>query len=246
MEFLSDVVRWFGGPANWSGASGIPARTLEHVWYSGLSVVIAAAVALPLGLVIGHTRRFELLIVSIANLWRALPSFAVLFFAFVVFLRLGFGAFTIWPTIVAMVFLAIPPILTNTYVGIQQVDADTVEAARGMGMTGWDVLRRIEMPLAAGLIVTGLRIAAVQVVATATLGAVVGAGGLGRFIIDGFAAGKDEQIFGGAVLVAVLAILTEVGFGALARVARPRGVGSPRAALRHPARAGRPDGEVAV
>jgi osmoprotectant transport system permease protein len=124
--------------------------------------------------------------------------------------------------VIAMVALAVPPILTNTYVGVQQVDADTVEGARGMGMTGGQVLRSIEMPLAGPLIVTGCRIAAVQVVATATLAALIGGGGLGRFIVDGFATQNRGEMIGGAVLVAVLAIATEAVFALVARSTRPR------------------------
>jgi osmoprotectant transport system permease protein len=151
--------------------------------------------------------------------------------------------------LIALVMLAIPPILTNTYVGIQNVDPDTLEAARGMGMTETGILRGIELPLAAPLIVGGLRTAAVQVVATATLAAVVGGGGLGRFILDGFATGDDAQIFAGAVLVALLAILTEVAFAVLERLVAPRTTTGrkrrePRPAFEHAAQAGQPGGGV--
>ena len=160
---------------------------------------------------------------SVANLGRAVPSFAILSIVFQIMLdywpTIAFG---LGPTVLAMILLAIPPILTNTYVGVQQVDRDTVEAARGMGMTGGQVLRRLEMPLAAPLIVTGIRTAAVQVIATATLAALIGGGGLGRFIVDGFAQGDDVMVVAGAILVALLAIVAEVVFGGFARLARPR------------------------
>ena len=220
--FLSQVVDWFTDPMQWSGSRGIPMRLLEHVITSSASVIIAAAVALPLAMYIGHRRRFELFVVSVANLGRAVPSFGL-----IVLFLIMFGLWLRWPAplrppiILAMVLLAIPPILTNAYVGIQTVDADTVEAARGTGMTEGQVLRQIELPLAAPLIVAGLRTAAVQVVATATLAAIGPGGGLGRFIFDGFATRDLAEVFGGAVLVAVLAIVVELAFGALERLVTP-------------------------
>jgi len=221
--FFGQVVDWFTDPAHWEGSFGIPTRLREHIITSGISVLVAAAIALPVGMFIGHRRRFEFLVVSVANVGRAIPSFGLLFLAVLVF---GISLDTppeLRPAIIiALVLLAIPPILTNTYVGVQTVDADTLEAARGMGMTEWQVLRQLEVPLAAPLIVGGLRTAAVQVVATATLAAVVGGGGLGRFILDGFATGNDPQIFAGALLVALLAILTEASLGLLQRAVTPR------------------------
>ena len=221
--FLSEVAQWFTEPGRWEGSAGIPVRAFEHIVMSLASVSIAALVALPVGLYIGHARRFEFAVVSVANFGRAIPSFGLLLL-FVSFMGLGLEyppAFR--PAIIlVLVLLAIPPVLTNTYVGVQSVDEDTLEAARGMGLTERQVLRQIEVPLAATLIVAGLRTAAVQVVATATLAAAAGGGGLGRFIIDGFASGQDEQIFGGAVLVAVMAVLTEVAFAFLQRSVTPR------------------------
>ncbi len=233
--FLGQVLDWFTDPAHWEGSFGIPTRLREHIITSGISVLVAAAIALPLGMYIGHRRRFEFLVVSIANVGRAIPSFGLVFLAVLVF---GISLDTppeLRPAIlVALVLLAIPPILTNTYVGLQTVDADTLEAARGMGMTEWQVLWRLEVPLAAPLIVGGLRTAAVQVVATATLAAVVGGGGLGRFILDGFASGKDPQIFAGALLVAVLAVLTEAFMGLLQRAVTPRTISTERRRAQEP------------
>jgi osmoprotectant transport system permease protein len=221
VSVLEQLVAWLGDPVNWSGDGGVPVRVLEHLWISGLAVLAATAVALPLGLYIGHTRRGEVVTVSIANLGRAIPSFAVLALAFPVSLRLGLGL-SDWPAIAALFLLAIPPILTNSYVGVRGVDADTLEAARGMGMSEREVLRSIEAPLAAPLIVAGLRISAVQVVATATLAALVAGGGLGRFIVDGFKQGDDGMTLAGALLVALLAIATEIGFGLVERATAPR------------------------
>jgi osmoprotectant transport system permease protein len=245
--FFSEVVEWFTDPLHWEGAFGVPARLLEHLILSAASVALAAVVALPAGLYIGQRRRFEFLVVSVLNFGRAIPSFGLLFLFVLAFgIGLAYPAALRPPIVFALVLLAIPPILTNTYVGVQGVDADTVEAARGMGMTEWAVLRQLEIPLAIPLILAGIRTAAVQVVATATLGAVVAGGGLGRFIVDGFATGDDPQIFAGALLVALLAVLTELGFGVVERFAAPRTTSGGRkrrvepAPLEHPEQLPRP------
>jgi osmoprotectant transport system permease protein len=216
LEFLSE-------PANWTGPSGIPARVFQHIELSAASLALALLVALPIGMYIGHARRAEFITVTIANLGRAVPSFAILSLAYGITLglapKLAFG-FT--PTVVALTLLGIPPVLTNTYVGVQNVDRDTVEAAHGMGLSGRQVLSRLELPLAAPLIVAGVRTAAVAIVATATLSALIGGGGLGRLIVDGFAQGDQAMAVAGAILVAALAILTELAFGLIERAATPR------------------------
>ncbi len=235
MHVFADLGRWFSDPTHWSGQNGIPARVLQHLWLSFTPVGLAVLVALPAGLAIGHTRRGEFLGVSVANLGRAIPSFAILSIVYQLMLSYAPSfAFGFTPTVVALFLLAIPPILTNTYVGVQAVDPDTVEAARGMGLSGRQVLARLEVPLATPLIVTGIRTAAVQVVATATLAALIGGGGLGRFIIDGFAQGDDTMIVAGAVLVAALAILVEAAFALLERAVAPRtaSAGRPRRGVR--------------
>jgi osmoprotectant transport system permease protein len=221
MGVLGDVVAWLTDAANWQGSSGITTRIIEHLQMSVQAVVLGAAIATPVGLAIGHTRRFEFLAVSIGNIGRALPSFGIVAITYVATLNWP-GNIGFWPTFIALTLLTIPPVLTNTYVGIKGVDADTLEAARGMGLSGLQSLRRIEMPLAAPLIVAGLRTAAVQVVATATLGAFTGWGGLGRFIVDGFAIGDDAQIAGGALLVAALAVMTEITMAIVQRLVSPR------------------------
>ena len=223
MEIFADTWQWFTDGANWSGTGGIPSRVWEHVQVSLVSVALALAIALPAGLVIGHTRRGEFLAVTVANLGRAIPSFAIIALIFPLFLTwFGKAGFGFLPTLVAMVLLGIPPILTNTYVGVQNVDPDTVEAARGMGLSGREVLMQLELPLAIPLVVAGVRTAAVQVIATATLAALIGGGGLGRYIIDGFAQQDTPMIMAGAILVALLAIVAELGFGALERALSPR------------------------
>lgn len=208
---IGQVVAWFADPANWTGANGIPNRLFEHVWLSALVTVVGAAIAIPIGLAIGHTGRGAFLTVSIANLGRAIPSYALLLIFFTFF---GIGFATVFPALLA---LTIPPILTSTYVGVREVDRDTVEAGRAMGMSEVELLRRVELPIALPVIIAGVRIAAVQVVATATLAALVGGGTLGRFIVDGFALQQFDQLVGGAILVAILALLTERAFTFLER-----------------------------
>ena len=222
MDVFADVLRWFSEPAHWSGPAGVPARVLEHAHVPLLSVALAAAVALPAGLYIGHTGRGEFAAVAIGNLGRAIPSFGILAIVFPITIRLAPGALGFPPTLIALFLLAIPPILTNAYVGVQAVDRDTLEAARGMGMGEREVLTSLELPLAARLILAGIRTAAVQVVATATLAALVAWGGLGRYIVDGFHQGDDAMIVAGAILVAALAIVTELGFELLERSVAPR------------------------
>lgn len=221
MDVLTDAFAWFSDPTRWSGDFGIPARLFEHVQLSALSLGAAALVALPLGIYIGHARRFEFVTITASNVGRAIPSFGILALALPVTIGLGLGI-GFWPGFIALWFLAIPPMLTNAHIAIKEIDPDTVEASRGMGMSGRDILRRTEIPLALPLIIGGVRTSAVQVVATATLAALVGWGGLGRFIIDGFAVRNNAQIFGGAVLVAALAIAVDLALGLVERITRKR------------------------
>jgi osmoprotectant transport system permease protein len=219
----SDVAQWLTDPANWSGPSGIATRIGQHLWMSFLALVIAAVLAIPVGMWVGHRRRFESLAVSVAYVGRAIPSFAVLVLVFILMVNvLPSLAFGTGPTVVALVLLAIPSMLVNTYVGIQGVDADTVEAARGMGLREREVLLRLEVPLAAPLIMAGVRVAALQVVATATLAALIGGGGLGRFIVDGFAQQNTPMLVAGAILVSALALLTEGALYLVERAVTPR------------------------
>lgn len=241
VSVLQEAISWLSDPTTWAGSNGIPTRMKEHLMLTGTALLVAAPVAIALGLFIGHTRKAEFLTVTIANLGRAIPSFAILAFVFPITLRLGWGL-GFWPTVIALFFLAIPPILTNTYVGVKEVDQDTLEAARGMGMSGRQILTDIEIPLAGRLIVSGLRTSAVQVVATATLGAVIASGGLGRYIVDGFAFGTfgpngvegRQMVVGGAILVAALALITELSLGVLERMVVPRGISDRRPLLPGP------------
>jgi osmoprotectant transport system permease protein len=222
----ADVVAFLSAPGTYQGRFALQSLLVQHLYYTLVAALIAAAVAVPLGLWVGHRGRGELGVVAAANTGRAIPDFGIILIAFI-----AFGLSPI-PVFIALVALAIPPILVNTYVGVRQVDADVVDAAVGSGYTGWQVLRRIELPLAAPLIMTGLRTAAVQVVATATLAAYVGLGGFGRLIIDGLAAGATRgdpppglaRVVIGCVCVALLAVVTEVALGRLERGVTPRGM----------------------
>lgn len=211
IEFLGDVAAWFADPANWTGVDGIPNRTWEHVQMSVFAVAVAALVALPPAVVLGHKRRGGIIVVALVNLGRAVPSFGILVLFVPISIRLGLGL-GFWPTFLALFFLAVPPLFTNTYTGVAGTDDALVEAGRGMGMRETQLVFGVELPSALPVVVAGARVAAVQVVATATLAALVAWGGLGRYIIDGFSTQDNVEVFAGAILVAVLAIVTELGF----------------------------------
>jgi osmoprotectant transport system permease protein len=213
---MGETWEWLTSSEQWSGSDGIPARLLEHIWYSALGVVVAALIALPAGLAIGHTGRGSLAANTLSNFWRALPTLGVVILVFRI------EPLSIWPVLVALVVIAIPPIMLNTEVGIRAIDPAVRDAARGMGMTGWQALWRVEVPLALPLILAGLRSATGQVIATATIAAYVGLGGFGRYIIDGYAVRDIGEISGGAVLVAAMALLAEGGFALLQRSLGPK------------------------
>ena len=223
MDLINAVATWFTDPANWAGPNGVPSRLAQHIGICLVSVLIAAAIALPLGLYIGHTRRGQALAVNLANVGRAIPSLAAIAIVvpFTQMLDPSLG-FNLYPTVIAMIVLAIPPILVNTYAGVSGVDADLVESARGMGMTERQLLARVEVPVAIPIIVGGLRSASVQVIATATLGAIYGLGALGGYIVEGIAQRDDGRLFAGVVLVALLALFAEGGLALLQhRLAAP-------------------------
>lgn len=204
MGILIDAFGWLSDPVNWTGPDGVPTRLTEHVVLTIASVVIACAIAIPVGVWLGHIGRGATLAINISNVGRAVPTFAVLVLLFLTPLGLS-----IWSTIIALILFAIPPVLTNAYVGIREADRDAVEAARGMGMSGSQVLRTIELPLAVPLLMNGVRLAAVQVVATATIAALVAGGGLGRIITNGYGRQDLPQVIAGSILVALLALVVE-------------------------------------
>ena len=225
MNIVSQTAAWLSDPIHWSGPNGIPVRLLEHVIISGISLVIALAIALPIGLYIGHTGRHTNFAVNSANLWRALPSLAVI--AIVLPLTTALDpqlGFKVYPTVLAMVVLAVPPMLVNAYAGLAGVDRDMLEAARGQGMSERQILSRVELPLAVPVIATGIRSATIQVIATATLGAVFGFGGLGRYLVDGISQNDTGQIMGGVVLVALLVVVAELLVALIQRAVTPRGL----------------------
>ncbi len=218
MSFLQAVAQWFLNPAHWQGTGGILNRLQEHVVMSVAATVTATIIALPLGLALGHYGKGGGLAINIANVGRAIPSFAILVIAVQV---VGIGA---TPAFLALVALAIPPIVTNSFVGMLDIDRELRDAARGLGMREKAVLLKVELPNAMPVVMAGIRTSGVQVVATATLAALVGWGGLGRYIVDGLANRDFVQVFAGAILVAVLSGLAEIGLAGLQKVLTPAGL----------------------
>lgn len=209
---------WLTASAHWSGTDGIPHRLLEHLGYSALALAIAAAIALPLGALIGHSGRGGFLVVSVANIARAVPTLGLLL------LVVTLTSIGLTPVIVPLIALATPPILVNTYEGIRGVDADIKDAAKGMGMRGRGVLLKAEIPIALPLILLGLRTAAIQVVATATIAAYAGIGGLGRYIVDGLSRKDYPSVVGGSVLIVLLALAVQLLFVGIRGVFVSRGL----------------------
>lgn len=232
MEVLIDTLRWFLDGANWTGADGIPARFVQHVVLAAVASLLAAALAIPAAVWLAHHRRAEFLANVLVNVGRAIPSFGIVVLLAVVWVTRGWD-FAFWPIVVALVVLAVPPMFTNSYAGVAGVDPALVEAARGMGMTDRDVLAQVELPVAMPILLAGVRIAVVQVVATVALGAVVTGrtGGFGLYIVNGFArlrGGGAVLALAGAILVAVLTLLTERVLGLAERLAVPRGIRTAR------------------
>jgi osmoprotectant transport system permease protein len=218
MSFLIYAWNWLGQPAQWHGAGAIPARILEQLGYSGLSLLIAAVIALPLGVAIGHTGRGAFLAVSLTSAWRAIPTLGLL-----VLLVVGLG-FSVLTWLIPLVVLGIPPILVNAYAGVAGVDPGLRDAAAGVGMTRWQQVLRVEVPVALPLIIVGLRTAAIFVVSTATIAAYIGLGGLGRYIFDGLANDNYGEVAGGAVLVVLLALAVLLLSAVVRRLAVPAGL----------------------
>lgn len=218
MDFLGQVLAWYTDPANWTGNNAIPLRLWEHLSLSVASLTAGLAIALPIGLYIGHTGRGARFAVAVSNIGRAVPSLGWLGIAFPIttglFQRTGIGFL---PAFVGLVALAIPPIVTNTHAGLRGVDQELREAARGMGMRELQLLMRVEVPVALTVILAGIRVSAVSVIATTPLAALVGGGTLGAYILQGLALSDEVRVFAAAVLVALLAILTELAFAWLQR-----------------------------
>ena len=213
MSVFSQTADWLTDSAHWSGDDSIPLRVIQHLGYTAETVAIAAAIAIPLGLWIGHTGRFRGLAVSITGAMRALPTLGVLTLV-VIYLGIGLA-----PAIISLVLLAIPPQLAGAYAGLESVDRRTIDAARAIGMTEWQILFKVEVPLALPLIIGGFRSATLQVVATATIAAYIGLGGLGRYLIDGLDLSDYPKMLSGSVLVIGLALLLDGAFALLQKIA---------------------------
>ena len=215
-DWVTTDAYWHG--TGWQGSGSIPQQLVAHLGYSALPLLIAALIGVPVGVLIGHTGRGAVTVVNVANAWRAIPTLGLLILLAVF---LGFSPLT-W--LLPLVVLAIPPILVNAYEGIAGVDPSIKDAAKGMGMTPWQQVTRVEVPNALPLILVGLRTAAIFVVATATIAAYIGLGGLGRFIIDGLASDQYGPVAGGALLVVILAVLVLALFAGLSRLVIPAGL----------------------
>lgn len=226
---INGVIEWFQDPANWTGDDGVPNRLLEHGLLTLVALLFAMAIGLPLAIWLGHKRRFGTLAVNVSNVGRAIPIVALLSL-----LALGFvGSAEFGPfgraglaTLITLALFALPPIITNAYVAVSGVDDDLVEAARGMGMDERQVLRRVELPVALPLIVSGVRLAVVQVWATATIAALVAGPGLGRIITHGYDANRPAEVIAGSLIVAVIALALEILMAVLQRRLDPLPPGS--------------------
>jgi|KBSSwiStaDraftv2_1062776.scaffolds.fasta_scaffold57495_4 osmoprotectant transport system permease protein len=215
MNGLHNLLVWFNDPANWHGYNGVPQRVLEHVVLWAKAMTVATLLAVPVGLLLGRSRRSGVLTSNVANIGRAIPSFAILVLGVV-----WFGLSDV-PVVVALVLLAIPPMFTFTFTAIRGVDRATVESARGMGMTETRVLRSVQIPLASPLILNGIRLSSAAVIATVPLAALIGGGGLGRYVVDGFSVRDFAEVGAGVVLVVALVLLNEALFAGVIALVTP-------------------------
>lgn len=225
MNLFLDAINWIFDPAQWEGNGSITVRLGEHLWFTAISILVASMIAIPLGWLIGHTGRGRDIAVAITGAARALPSFGLLFLFVLVA-----GISNREPSsIVVLVLLAIPPILAGAYAGFEAIDRRVIDAARSVGMTEWQIVGKVEIPLGLPLLWGGLRSAVLQVVATVVLIGFVGLGGLGEEIVQGIALGRYEQMLGASLLIVALALLLDGIFALLERYATPAGVRAGRA-----------------
>lgn len=215
---IADLFAWLGDPVNWAGPTGIPTRLLEHLAYSAAALLVAGGIGIPLGLYVGHTGRGTFAVAAVANAFRAIPSLGLLLVV-VLLVTVVFPTNTaiVGACVFVLVILAVPPILTSTYAGVQGIDSAARDAAYGVGMTGREVLARVEIPCALPLILSGVRSAMLQIISTATIAAYASLGGLGRYLIDGQAVRNYAEMLAGALLVAALALAAEGVLSALQR-----------------------------
>jgi osmoprotectant transport system permease protein len=214
---INEAIRWLNDPLNWTNPGGILDRLAEHVLISAAAVALACLIAWPLGVWLGRSGRGAGVIVLVSNVTLAIPTLALL--TILPLTAIGFGKPAV---ILALTVFAVPPLLANAYTGVREVDAEVREAARGMGMSSPQVLRRVELPLTVPYLAAGFRTASVQVVATATLAAFVNGGGLGQIISAGFGIQSDGQILAGGLLVALLALMVERALSLGERAVTPR------------------------
>ena len=219
---MTDFVAAFGwlfDPVNWAGPGGIPARTGEHIVYSLLTLILAGVIALPIGFAIGHTGRLRGFAVGVSGALRAVPTLGL-----VVYLALITANISIVPPLIALTILAIPPLLAGAYSGLESVDRRTIDAARAVGMTEWQIFTKVELPLSLPLVIGGMRSGALQVIATWTVAAILPVGGLGRFLFDGLAVQNYPEMLGGSIIVVVLALVVDGLFALTQKLVVPRGV----------------------
>lgn len=220
MSSLREFWQFLSVADHWGGRNGIIGRTVAHLMLSLVAVAAGAVLTVPLAVLLGHRRRGGIVAISAVNLGRAIPSLAILALALPLSIKYGFGLGA-FPTLVALTVLAMPPLFANTYIGIANIDTHLIDAARGQGLTGGDVVRGVELPLATPLMLTGVRVAFVQVLATAALGALVAFSGLGSFIVEGLAQFDDGKTLTGAVATSLLAIGAEIALLRLQRRLTP-------------------------
>lgn len=220
MELFADALAWLFSPERLEGSGALTVRIGEHLFFTALSVLIAAIIAIPVGYLIGHTGKGREIAVGITGAARALPSFGL-----ILLLVLLFGVLQVpLAAVVTFVLLAIPSILAGAYTGIQAIDRQTIDAARAIGMTEWQILWKVEIPLGLPLLIGGLRNGVLQIVATVTLAAYVNLGGLGYDILQGLPLRRFDQMLGSAIVIMVLALVIDGLFGLLQKFAVPRGV----------------------
>ncbi|MDT0157707.1 ABC transporter permease subunit [Microbacterium sp. ARD32] len=243
MNLFADAIAWLLDPAQWQGQYALPALLGQHLMYTAVSMVVAAVIALPAGWLIGHTGKGREIAVAISGAARAVPSFGLL-----VLLVLLLGVLrTPLAAVVTFVLLAIPSLLAGAYTGFEAIDRRTVDAARAVGMTEWQIFTKVELPLGMPLLVGGIRSAVLQVIATVTIGAYVNLGGLGWPIIQGIPLRRIDQVLAGALLVAVLALAVDLLLALLQRVVVPTGIRSSQpTSARAERRATRRSASVAV
>src|SRR5262245_19802671 len=219
MGIIEGTARWLADPAHWVGPAGIPTRVTEHILLSGAALLIAALIALPIGIYVGHTGRGATIAINAANLGRAMPTLAVM--GVVIPLTTAIDVdrgFKIYPALIGLIVLGLPPILVNAHAGVSGVDREVVEAGRGMGMNDRGLLRRIELPIAIPVITGGLRSSSAQIIATATLAAVFAGPGLGRYLVEGYAQLNYPMMVAGVIFVALLFLGSEAVFALAQRL----------------------------